>query len=120
MREVSANILPNQGMFGAKYALRFTIPQFEAKIRPRLAGAADPGHVPSLYDLFGCCLQGQGTAKWELVITEQPVAMRDVASFFKPHRDYLECVQGLKQLGNCIIRQLRLNRKPPELLFEDY
>ncbi len=112
--------MSNQGMFGAEYTLRFTIPQFEAKIRPRLADKADPGHVPLLYDLFGRCLQGQAAAKWELVIAEQPVATRDVTSFLEAQRDYLERVQGVKQLGNCIIRQLHQNCKPAELLLEDY
>ncbi len=80
----------------------------------------DLGHVASLYDLFARCLHGQAAAKWALVIAEQPVMTRDVASFLEAQEDYLERVQGVKQLGNCIICQLRQNRKSVELLFEDY
>jgi hypothetical protein len=118
VREVSADIVPDKGIFGAEFPLVFTIPDFETKIRARLdPTAAD--FVAKLHQLFGDCLQGKGAAKWKDVLTKYPVADRTADTFKDAQRDYLEKVAGVKKLGDFIIRQLD-NRKPATMPMEDY
>eukprot|EP00957_Ditylum_brightwellii_P114349 8719181-Ditylum_brightwellii.AAC.1 len=50
-REVSANIVPDKGLFGAEFALLYTFPEFEKRIKARLSRTAN-NYVASLYNLM--------------------------------------------------------------------
>eukprot|EP00957_Ditylum_brightwellii_P132142 10074938-Ditylum_brightwellii.AAC.1 len=50
-REVSADIVPNKGLFGAEFALLYTFPEFEKRIKACLLSTAN-NYVASLYDLM--------------------------------------------------------------------
>ena len=56
-REVSADIVPDKGIFGPEYALVHTFPDFATKIRARLDPTAE-GFVSNLHNLLGLCFQG--------------------------------------------------------------
>ena len=118
-REVSADIVPDKAILGAEYALIHTIPDFEAKIRPRLDSTA-ANFVVQLHDLFGRCLQGKAVTKWNGVLADYPTDDRTVDSFKEAQQKYLEKVAEVKNLGDILIRQLRNNKKPAVVGFEDY
>ena len=118
-REATAEITPDKGLFGAEYALVFTIPEFEKKIRARLdSTAAD--FAEKLFNIFGDCLQGKALVKWKDVLSTKhmPVADRTELTFAEALCDYLEAVANLKNLGDCLIRQKRSLKKPVWLDFD--
>lgn len=120
-REATAEITPDKGLFGAEYALVFTIPEFEKKIRARLdSTAAD--FAEKLFDIFGDCLQGKALVKWKDVLSTKhmPVADRTELTFVEALCDYLEAVANQKNLGDCLIRQKRSLKKPVWLDFDEY
>ena len=118
-REVSADIVPDKAILGAEYALIHTIPDFESKIRPRLHSEAED-FVAQLHNLFGRCLHGQAVTKWNAVLTDYPASNRTVESFKEAQQKYLEKVADIKNLGDILIRQLRNNKKPAAVSFEEY
>ena len=52
IHEISADIVPDKGLYGPEYAMIFTIPQFKDKVITRL-DPADPKFVSQLFTLFG-------------------------------------------------------------------
>ena len=120
-REVTAEITPDKGVFGAEFALQFTIPEFTKKIRARL-DATDAGFVGKLFDIFGECLQGKALVKWRAVLLEKhmPVEDRTVDSFKEAQADYLESVEKIKKLGNVLIRQQRNLKRPAWMEYDEY
>ena len=104
-REATAEITPDKGLFGAEYALVFTIPEFEKKIRARL---------DSTTANFAEKLFGKALVKWKDVLSTKhmPVADRTELTFAEALCDYLEAVANLKNLGDCLIRQKRSLKKP--------
>mmetsp|Transcript_5824 Transcript_5824/g.9968 ORF Transcript_5824/g.9968 Transcript_5824/m.9968 type:complete len:570 (+) Transcript_5824:162-1871(+) len=118
-REVSADVVPDKGSFGAEFALIYTIPEFESKIRLRLDKAAKD-YVPKIHDLFGRCLQGKASTKWNKVLKRYPVVDRTEDTFKSAQQDYLESVAEIKNLGDMVIRQLRDLHKPMFLPVEGY
>eukprot|EP00957_Ditylum_brightwellii_P070981 5394366-Ditylum_brightwellii.AAC.1 len=50
--EVSADIVPNKGLFGAEFALLYTFSEFEKRIKARLSSTTS-NYVASLYNLMG-------------------------------------------------------------------
>ena len=81
LRKISADIVPDKAMLEAEYALIFTIPDFEDKIRKRL-DENDPNYVTLLHDLFGRCLQGKAATKWAAVLSKQPAVADRTADTF--------------------------------------
>eukprot|EP00957_Ditylum_brightwellii_P116454 8883157-Ditylum_brightwellii.AAC.1 len=51
IREVSADIVPDKGLFGAEFALLYTFPEFKKRIKARLSSTAS-NYVASLYNLM--------------------------------------------------------------------
>ena len=80
IREISADIVPDKGLYGPEYAMIFTIPQFRDKVITRL-DPADPKFVSQLFTLFGQCLQGLAASKWTAVLVNHPVPGRTAESF---------------------------------------
>eukprot|EP00957_Ditylum_brightwellii_P002874 220572-Ditylum_brightwellii.AAC.1 len=74
-REVLANIVPDKGLFGAEFALLYTFPEFEKRIKACLLSTAN-NYVARLYDLMGCCFQGKAQTKWDKSITKVDVMNR--------------------------------------------
>ena len=62
-RELSADVVPDKGLLGPEFALIFTIPQFEKKIRARLDSGAT-SFVSDLYSRFADCLQDVALTNW--------------------------------------------------------
>ena len=101
--EVTAYIVPDKGLFGAEFALIYTIPQFQEKIQNRLEAAAD-NYVTQLHTLFGNCLQGKASTHWDSVLSNYAVADRTAVTFKEAQKDYLEKVAGdYGPLGDCIL-----------------
>eukprot|EP00957_Ditylum_brightwellii_P163617 12457631-Ditylum_brightwellii.AAC.1 len=63
-REVLANIVPDKGLVGAEFALLYTFPEFEKRIKACLSSTTN-NYVASLYDLMGRCFQGKDQSKWD-------------------------------------------------------
>ena len=118
-RDMSANIVPDKGIFGAEYAIIHTIPDFEKKIKARL-DSTGPDFVRQLHDLFGQCLQGEASTKWTSVLDRYPIGNRTVDTFKLAIKDYLEKIAEVKNLGDMLIRQLRNNGKPLHMKFNTY
>ena len=118
-REVSADIIPDQGLFGCEFAMIHTFPTFEKLIKSRLDENSDE-FVEQLYDLMGRCFQGKSQTKWSKVITKVAVGNRSAETFLEAQRDYLEAIAKVKNLGDCIIRQLCDRAKPAAMAFDDY
>ena len=93
-RDMSANIVPDKGIFGAEYAL------------------ICPDYVSHLHDLFRQCLQGEASTKWTSALDSYPVSDCTVDSFKLAIKDYLEKIADVKNLGDMLIPQLPSNRKP--------
>ena len=118
-REVSADIIPDQGLFGCEFAMIHTFPTFEKLIKSRLDENSNE-FVEQLYDLMGRCFQGKSQTKWSKVITKVAVNDRSTDNFLEAQRDYLEAIAEVKNLGDCVIRQLRDRAKPAAMAFDDY
>ena len=118
--EVTAYIVPDKGLFGAEFALIFTLPQFKEKIQDRLDVAAG-NHVSQLHSLFGNCLQGKASTHWDTVLAEYPEDDRTVDTFKEAQKDYLEKVAGdYGALGDCILRFKDKVRKPAALPYNTF
>ena len=61
-RQVLADIVPDKGVLGPEFALIYTIPGFESKIRPHLDVTGN-NYVTRLHNLFGKCIQGEASTK---------------------------------------------------------
>ena len=102
IREVSAEIAPDKGLFGAEFALIHTIPDFERKIRLRL-DATLRDHVSRIHELFGRYVQGKASMKWSKVLKKYPVADRTEDTFKSAQHDYLKEIAKVKNLGDMVI-----------------
>ena len=65
-------------------------------------------------------MQGKAVTKWNAVLTEYPITDRTVDRFKEAQQKYLEKVADVKNLGDILIRQLRNNKKPAAVKFEEY
>lgn len=119
-REATAEVTPDKGVFGAEYALVFTIPEFKKKIQARLDQADLAAYVAKLFSLFGECLQGDALVKWRAVLQKKhmPEADRTEESFVDALRDYLEEIEDLTDLGNVIVRSMRTLKKPAWMVYD--
>ena len=118
-REVSADIIPDQGLFGCEFVMIHTFPTFEKLIKSRLDKNSSE-FVEQLYDLMGRCFQSKLQTKWSKVITKVAEANRRTETFLEAQRDYLKAIAKVTNLGNCIIRQLCDCTKPVAMTFDDY
>ena len=117
--EISADIVPDKAMLGPEYALIHTIPDFESKIKGRM-DPSDDDYRAQLFELFGRCLQHKAKTKWDEVTRDYPEAERSDETLKKAIQKYLEKVANIKNLGDVLIRQLRLRTKPAAMKFDDY
>ena len=106
-------------MLGPEYALIHTIPDFESKIKGRM-DPSDDDYGAQLFELFGRCLQHKAKTKWDEVTRDYPEAERSDETLKKAIQKYLEKVANIKNLGDVLIRQLRLRTKPATMKFDDY
>ena len=112
VREVSADIVPDQALLGFEFALNFTIPQFNEKIKPRL-DENEPDYATKLHSLFGQCLQGKAATMWAKVLEKYDRDLpRTAETFMDALRDYLEEVAGVKFLGDFLLALLEHAKKP--------
>ena len=65
-RELSADVVPDKGIFGAEFSLIFTFPDFDRTIKSRLDNTA-ADYVSKLYFLMSRCMQGKALTKWNKV-----------------------------------------------------
>jgi hypothetical protein len=72
----------------------------------------DDGPLP--FSLMGWCFQGIGLTKWTSIIVKQCQnnADRTKANFDKCIKDYLEVITRFPNIGNQLIRWLRMSKKP--------
>ena len=117
--EISADIVPDKAMLGPEYALIHTIPDFESKIKGRM-DPSDDDYGAQLFELFGRCLQHKAKTKWDEVTRDYPEAERSDETLKQAIQKYLEKVANIKNLGDVLIRQLRLRTKPAAMKFDDY
>ena len=117
--EISADIVPDKAMLGPEYALIYTIPDFESKIKGRMDSSEDD-YGKKLFELFGRCLQHKAKTKWDEVMGNFPEDERSEETFKEAVQEYLERVANIKNLGDVLIRQLRLSTKPAAMKFDDY
>ena len=117
--EASADIVPDKAMLGPEYALIYTIPDFESKIKGRM-DSADANYGKQLFQLFGQCLQHKAKTKWDEVVRDYPDSERSETTLKEAIKAYLEKVANIKNLGDVLIRQLRLRSKPAAMRFDDY
>eukprot|EP00957_Ditylum_brightwellii_P153641 11692614-Ditylum_brightwellii.AAC.1 len=68
---------------------------------------------------MGRCFQGKAQTKWDKSVAKVEVANRTEDTFKDAQRDYLEAIANVKNLGNCLIRQLRVRSKPAAMPFDD-
>ena len=57
--EISADVVPDKAMLGPEYALIYTIPDFESKIKGRM-DETDEDYGKQLFELFGRVSSAQG------------------------------------------------------------
>ena len=114
-----ADVIPDKGIFGCKFAMIHTFLDFDSSIKSRLNNK-DPKYVEYLYTLMGKCFQGNALTKWTKAVSKVDEASRSVDTFLQAQHDYLEAVAGVKNLVDCLIRQLCDRAKPAAMSFDDY
>ena len=117
--EISAEVVPDKAMLGPEYALIYTIPDFESKIKGRME-ETEEDYGKRLFELFGRCLQHKAKTKWDEVVRNFPENERSAETLKEAIRQYLEKVANIRKLGDVLIRQLRLRSKPAAMKFDDY
>ena len=117
--EASADIVPDKAMLGPEYALIYTIPDFESKIKGRM-DSSDANYGKLLFQLFGQCLQHKSKTKWHEVVRDYPDDEKNEETLKVAMKTYLEKVANIKNLGDVLIRQLRFRSKPAAMRFDDY
>jgi len=70
--------------------------------------------------LFRSCLQGTAATKWDLCATKYEGTKRTEKNFKQCLRDYLKVTAKCTNLGDQVIRWLRLRSKPGHMRFEDF
>ena len=103
--EMSCKVTPDKGLFGPKYALAYTIPNFEKKllIRWDKDHKEDPEYMNKKFDLFRSCLQGTAVTKWDLCAMKYKGTKRTKKNFKNCIRDYLEAIAKCTNLGDQVI-----------------
>ena len=96
-----------------------TFPKFESLVKSRL-DTNDNNYVKKLYELMGRCFQGKAQTKWTKVIAKVDESSRTADTFKDAQKDYLEAIAEIKNLGDCLIRQLRDRSKPAAMALDDY
>ena len=119
-REVVADIVPDRGLFGCEYAMIHTFPEFEKRIVARLDDTDEKAHGKMLYSLMNRCFQGKALTKWTKVADKVALDDRTADTFKVTQQEYLESLAKIKNLGDCLIRQLRDRSKPSPMPFNDY
>ena len=121
-REMSCDVTPDKARFGPEYALAYTIPDFETKLLVRWEKdhKEDPEYINKKFDLFRSCLQGVAVTKWDLCAAKYDKEKRSEKTFKKCVKDYLEAVAKCTNLGDQVIRWLRLRGKPAHMRFEEF
>ena len=107
------------GALWCEFAMIHTFPIFEKLIKSRLNKNADE-FVEQHYDLMGRYFQGKSQTKWSKVIFKVAVDNRSTETFLDAQRDYLEAITKVKNISDCIIRQLRDRAKPAATAFDNY
>ena len=69
--EATADIVPDKAMLELEYALIYTIPDFESKIKGRM-DSSDANYGKLLFQLFWQCLQHKAKTKWHEVVRDYP------------------------------------------------
>eukprot|EP00957_Ditylum_brightwellii_P099437 7574614-Ditylum_brightwellii.AAC.1 len=69
---------------------------------------------------MGCCFQGKAQTKWDKSVAKVDVANRTEETFKDAQQDYLKAIANAKNLGDCLICQLRVRLKPAAMPFDDY
>ena len=69
--EISADVVPDKVILGPEYALIYTIPDFESKIKGWM-DETDDDYGKQLFELFGRCLQHKAKTKWDEVVRDFP------------------------------------------------
>ena len=98
--EISADVVPDKAMLGPEFALIYTIPDFESKIKGRM-DATDEDYGKQLFELFGQCLQHKAKTKWDEVLRNFPKNERSEDTLKEAIKQYLEKVANIKKLGAC-------------------
>ena len=108
-------------MLGAEYAIVHVMPNFKKKIYSRFVNWDNNVFVPTKFQLWERCLQGQSLTKWGIVNAGYPtVADKTLEDFTEAIQFYPKRVAGVKYLGNFIIRILSTNKKPALVSIENY
>ena len=69
---------------------------------------------------MGRCFQGKALTKWKKVASNVALADLTPETFEETWKDYLEAVAEIKNIGDCLIIQLRDLAKPEPMSFNDY
>ena len=69
---------------------------------------------------MGRCFQVKASTKWQKVASNVALADLNPETFEETCKDYLEAVAEIKNLGDCLIRQLRDRAKPVPMSFNEY
>ena len=96
-----------------------TFPEFEKRIVARL-DTKDARHGKLLYSLMSRCFQNRALTKWMKVADKVALDDRTADIFRVTQQEYLESLAEIKNLGDCLIRQLRDRAKPAPMPFNDY
>ena len=96
--------------------MQFTFKWFEAQVEYLLPD----DEVKERYRLLGHCFQGQAETKWAAIVAKVLPEDRTLATLREAKMEYLEAVANIKNLGDCVIRQLRDRMKPALMPFDDY
>ena len=120
--KMSCDVIPDKGRFRPKYALSYTIPDFETKLLLQWDKdhKEDLDYVNKKFDLFHSCLQGMAVTKWDLCSTKYKGTKQTKKNFKQCLRDYLKTATKGTNLGDHIIQWLRIRSKPGPMQFEDF
>jgi hypothetical protein len=98
-------VTPNNEWFGPKYALAYTIPDFETKLLVQWEKdhKDDPGYMNKKFNLFCSCLQDVAVIKWDLCTNNYEGDKRTEKNFKRCLKDYLEAIAKCTHLGDQVI-----------------
>ena len=69
---------------------------------------------------MGRCFQHQAKTNWDQAADKVKATDRTEQSFLKAQQDYLETVADCKNVGDCLIRQLRDHAKPAVMKIDEF
>ena len=121
-QDASVYVTIDNGHYGPELALMYTFKEFNERVLTRFTKEQreEPDFAKKKFELFPMMLADKGKRYWDSIVHKIADADKDDDHFNEAFKDYLEKLVGFPNIGDQVIRQLRVQKKPAMMPYDEF